>query len=93
MRVMRVATAALAAVHGKQFRYGPINEVIYKASGSSPDWAYTKANIKYSFALELRDKGRYGFLLPVDQIRATNEETWAGVRAMAVEIATEFPPQ
>ena len=93
MRVMRVATSALAAVHGKRFKYGPINEVIYKASGSSVDWVYSKAGVKYSFALELRDKGRHGFLLPVDQISSTNEETWAGLRAMAVEIATEFPPQ
>ena len=26
-------------------------------------------NIKYSFALELRDTGRHGFMLPVDQIK------------------------
>ncbi len=28
------------------------------------DWAYEDAGIKYSFALEVRDDGKWGFLLP-----------------------------
>lgn len=46
--------------------------------------------IKYSFALELRDQGQHGFMLPVNQIKPTVEETWAGLEAMADEIANEF---
>jgi len=34
------------------------------ASGSTADYFYDKAGIKCSFATELRDTGRYGFLLP-----------------------------
>jgi hypothetical protein len=34
------------------------------AAGSSVDWAYEDAGIKYSFALEVRDDGKWGFLLP-----------------------------
>ena len=64
--------------------------MIYEAAGSSVDWAHTKLGIKYAFALELRDKGQYGFMLPVDQIRPTVEETWAGVSGMAYEIAKEL---
>jgi len=41
---------------------------------------------KYTFALELRDKGRYGFLLPANQIRPTGMETFAGIKAMAAEL-------
>ena len=33
------------------------------ASGSSVDWAY-ESGVKYSFGLELRDRGQRGFLLP-----------------------------
>lgn len=66
MRVMKKATDALSSVYGTRFKYGPISEVIYIAAGSSVDWAYENAGIKYSFGLELRDsfEGRWGFLLP-----------------------------
>ncbi|TRY63772.1 hypothetical protein TCAL_17408 [Tigriopus californicus] len=89
-RVMKKAVEALRQVYGTSFQHGPINEVIYQASGSSVDWAYEKAGIKYSYALELRDQGKYGFLLPVDQIEPTNTETYAGLKAMGWEIAKEY---
>jgi hypothetical protein len=38
------------------------------AAGSSVDWAYEDAGIKYSFALEVRDDGKWGFLLPQVQL-------------------------
>jgi murein tripeptide amidase MpaA len=47
---------------------GPICQVIYQASGSSADHTYGDNGVKYSFALELRDLGRYGFQLPASQI-------------------------
>ena len=90
-RVMGQAVRALQSKYGTQFKYGPINKVIYQASGSSVDWAYDNEGIKYSFALELRDTGRYGFLLPADQITPTNEETWAGLVAMVNAIKAEYP--
>ncbi len=49
------------------------------ASGASVDWAYLRG-IKYSFAFELRDTGKYGFLLPADQIVSTARETWYALR-------------
>ena len=65
MRVMKIATDALASVYGTRFKYGPISEVMQDiAAGSSADWAYENAGIKYSFGLELRDSGRMGFMLP-----------------------------
>ena len=47
------------------------------ASGITVDWAYD-SGIKYSFSFELRDTGRYGFLLPASQIIPTAQETWLG---------------
>eukprot|EP00095_Tigriopus_kingsejongensis_P012144 snap_masked-scaffold954_size76946-processed-gene-0.4 protein:Tk12144 transcript:snap_masked-scaffold954_size76946-processed-gene-0.4-mRNA-1 annotation:"carboxypeptidase b" len=90
IRVMKKAVEALSQVYGTQFKQGPINEVIYQAAGSSVDWAYDNAGIKYSYALELRDAGQYGFLLPVQQIAPTNKETYSGLQAMGWEIAKEF---
>lgn len=52
-----------------------------QASGGSIDWSYDNG-IKYSFAFELRDTGRYGFLLPSNQIIPTAEETWLGLKTI-----------
>ena len=54
-----------------------------KNSGGSKDYTYGALNIKYSFALELRDRGRYGFLLPANQIVPTGMETFEGIKEMA----------
>lgn len=45
------------------------------------------AGVKYAYTLELRDVGRYGFVLPADKIIPSGIETWAGVYASAVELA------
>ena len=42
--------------------------------------------MRYAFALELRDTGRYGFLLPANQIIPTGIETFAAVKAMGLAI-------
>ena len=52
-------------------------------TGSTGDWASGVLGVKYSYALELRDKGRYGFLLPANQIIPTGHETFAAMKAMA----------
>ncbi|CAL4063233.1 unnamed protein product [Meganyctiphanes norvegica] len=82
--VAEAGVAALEAVHGTQFDFGNIADTIYLAAGGSSDWAYDTAGVQYAFALELRDTGYYGFLLPADQIIPCGEETWAGIMA-AVE--------
>lgn len=57
-----------------------------KFTGSSDDWAKGKAGIKYSYTVELRDKGRYGFLLPSTQIIPTGRETFAAIKAIVKSI-------
>lgn len=91
-RCGEAAVAALKAVHGKSFRAGTIARTIYQASGSSVDWTYDVLGIKYSYALELRDTGKYGFLLPADQIMPTAEEFLAGLEGMAECILAPPPP-
>lgn len=60
------------------------------AAGSSTDWAYAGANIKYSFAIELRDTGRQGFMLSNSQILPTAEENFAGIKAIVKIIQDEY---
>ena len=77
------AVEAIAAVHGTKFDYGPISKTIYPASGSSADWTYGVCDILFSYGVELRDTGKYGFLLPEDQIIPSGEETLPAVKVLA----------
>ncbi|XP_043943086.1 carboxypeptidase A1-like isoform X2 [Protopterus annectens] len=69
------AIAALTSLYGTAYRYGSIVSTIYQASGGTIDWTYNQG-IKYSYTFELRDTGRYGFILPANQIIPTAQETW-----------------
>ncbi|KAG7454341.1 hypothetical protein MATL_G00258720 [Megalops atlanticus] len=69
------AVEALESLHGTKYTYGSMISTIYPASGTTVDWGYANG-LKYSFTFELRDTGRYGFLLPADQIMPTAQETW-----------------
>ncbi|NWW57810.1 CBPA1 Carboxypeptidase, partial [Ifrita kowaldi] len=55
------------------------------AGGTTIDWAYDNG-VKYSFSLELRDSGRYGFLLPSSQIVPTATETWPALLDIMVHV-------
>ncbi|KAM6436287.1 carboxypeptidase A2-like [Liasis olivaceus] len=79
--VGRAAANALTSLHGTRYKVGSICSVIYQASGGSIDWTYNYG-IKYSFAFELRDTGRYGFLLPAKLIVPTAQETWLGLKVI-----------
>lgn len=52
-----------------------------QASGGTIDWTYNQG-IKYSYTFELRDTGRYGFILPASQILPTAKETWLALMAI-----------
>ena len=81
-RVADITANALYGVHGTKFTTGGICKTIYQASGSSIDWAYEHSGVQYPFAVELRDTGRFGFMLPANQIVPSGEETMAGLVAM-----------
>ncbi|XP_078409970.1 carboxypeptidase A1-like [Cetorhinus maximus] len=75
------AVSSLTSLYGTRYKIGSICDAIYQASGGSIDWTYNEG-IKYSFAFELRDTGRYGFMLPSRQILPTAEETWLAMRTI-----------
>lgn len=74
-KVARAFTQAVSRRYGTQYRYGPPPRLLYACTGGSMDWTYGALGVKYSYALELRDKGRYGFILPASQIAPSGEET------------------
>uniref|UniRef100_A0A8C3KBE0 Carboxypeptidase B1 n=1 Tax=Calidris pygmaea TaxID=425635 RepID=A0A8C3KBE0_9CHAR len=80
--IAREASKQLASLYHTKYTYGPGATTIYPAAGGSDDWAYDQG-IKYSFTFELRDTGRYGFILPESQIKPTCEETVLAVKYIA----------
>jgi len=71
------ASDALFQVHGTVF--DPINSAdLYPAAGASDDWYKGVLGTRFAFTTELRDTGRYGFVLPPGQIIPSGEEMWAG---------------
>ncbi|NXY42858.1 CBPO Carboxypeptidase, partial [Ceuthmochares aereus] len=74
MYVAEKAAAAMMEKYGTSYRVGPTSLILYNNSGSSRDWAHL-IGIPFSYTFELRDKGTYGFILPVQQIQPTCEET------------------
>jgi murein tripeptide amidase MpaA len=86
LRVASKATKSLKKVHGTRFAVGSICKTIYAASGSSVDWGYAKADVKYPYAIELRDTGKYGFLLPPKFIIPSGEEMTEAIFSMSYAI-------
>ncbi|KAG8580867.1 hypothetical protein GDO81_007448 [Engystomops pustulosus] len=76
--ISKGAASKLYSLYKTEYVYGPSASTIYPTSGSSDDWAYSQG-IQYSFTLELRDTGDYGFLLPEKQIKSTCKETTAAI--------------
>jgi hypothetical protein len=48
------------------------------------------ANIFFSYAVELRDQGQYGFILPEDQIVPSGQETFEAIKALAFYIKSKI---
>lgn len=73
---------------GKQYQVGASGTLLYPAAGASDDWAKS-LGIKYSYTVELRDSGRYGFVLPASQIERTGQEAMEMVLAVARAVIEE----
>jgi len=86
----RVADKAIASLYNAgyrtSYRAGTSADIIYATTGGTSDWATAALGVTYSYALELRDKGRYGFMLPANQIIPTGIETLAAIKTMVAEM-------
>lgn len=63
------------------------------ATGSSVDHVKGTYGIPITYTYELRDQGRYGFLLPPNQIIPTGEETMDSIVAMFKEAKARGHPK
>ncbi|NXD81852.1 CBPB2 Carboxypeptidase, partial [Halcyon senegalensis] len=79
------AVKAIKRTTRKTYRPGAGASTIYLAPGGSDDWAYD-LGIKYSFTIELRDTGTYGFLLPSQEIKPTCLEALSAVKEIAQHV-------
>ncbi|KAG1670400.1 Carboxypeptidase B [Nymphon striatum] len=59
---------------------------VYTVSGDSVDWVFDTLGVEASFAIELRDDGAFGFLLPEDQIEPTANELFHGVTTFVQQL-------
>jgi extracellular matrix protein 14 len=59
------------------------------AAGGADDWAYGVAGIPYVYTIELRDTGRYGFILPKEYIIPTGEEFYEGLKYFALDLVPD----
>lgn len=85
-KVGREAATAMkkAGGDGSVYTVGNSATTLYPASGGSDDWAKALLKLKYAYTIELRDTGKYGFLLPARYIIPTAKEALA-----LVEVITE----
>ncbi|KAF7278955.1 hypothetical protein GWI33_007819 [Rhynchophorus ferrugineus] len=74
---------AIRNAGGPSYTVGPAANTLYPAAGGSDDWAKGSMKIKYAYTIELRDNGRYGFVLPANYIQPTAKEALAAVRVIA----------
>jgi len=81
---------ALTAVNGTKYVVGCIPCILYKASGSASDWALGEGGAVYAYAMELRDTGRYGFLLPPSFIEPVGRETWQFHKTVAKHVIKNY---
>jgi len=90
MRVGNLVKQAIAQKSGTQFTVGNIVEILYVASGASVDWAKGVHDTTLAYTFELRDTGRYGFLLPPDQIVPSALEFIDGLVALANDLKVQL---
>ncbi|XP_017768607.1 PREDICTED: carboxypeptidase B-like [Nicrophorus vespilloides] len=81
--VAQKASNAIRASGGPAYTFGPAGSTLYPASGGSDDWAKGTVGMKYAYTIELRDSGRYGFVLPATYIKPTATEAWQALRVIA----------
>ncbi|KAL8349390.1 hypothetical protein RB598_004984 [Gaeumannomyces tritici] len=82
MELAAGAAAAIKAVNGLDFVYGPTCPTIYQTSGVSMDWGYDVAGAELAWGYEMRpaSSAEGGFVIPPENIVPSGEEQWAGFK-------------
>ncbi|CAG7733659.1 unnamed protein product, partial [Allacma fusca] len=74
-----------------------VKGILHVASGGSMDWVKGVHNVNLTITYEMRDQGRYGFLLPDTQIIPSSEEFLDGLAVAIAElragiVTPDLPP-
>ncbi|KAI3323651.1 hypothetical protein HD806DRAFT_543878 [Xylariaceae sp. AK1471] len=72
------------------YTFGPSGATLYATTGAAPDHVYSIGGAEFSYTIELRDTGKYGFVLPPELIRPTAEEQWVGQKVLWSLLDEEF---
>ncbi|RBQ80842.1 hypothetical protein VDGD_03588 [Verticillium dahliae] len=88
MELARQTTAIIESVAGSKYRYGPVCDVLYAASGGSMDYVYdiAGADIAWGWELSPASEAAGGFVLPAEKILATAQENWKGVKWLLTQL-------
>lgn len=84
------AAKAIKEAKGTRYTVGSSTNVLYAAAGGSDDYMFAKANIPFSYTMELSQGGHSGFDPPQSEIEGFVKESFIGIRAMAEEVARMF---
>lgn len=70
------------------YRVDSAGKIFGPLAGSSMDWMMgaEAAKIPFAFGVELRDKGKHGFLIPPKEIFPTVKDAWIINRVLAKEV-------
>ncbi|ESO06514.1 hypothetical protein HELRODRAFT_106158 [Helobdella robusta] len=77
---------SIKKVNGAHYQVGTSSALAYPFGGGSSDWAKRVVQIKYSYLIELRDRGQNGFLLTRKEIVPTGQEQWAAILKLGAAI-------
>ncbi|OTA52715.1 hypothetical protein K449DRAFT_410228 [Hypoxylon sp. EC38] len=72
------------------FTFGPSGATLYPTTGAAPDHVYSIGRAEFSYTIELRDTGKFGFVLPPEQIKPAAEEQWEGQKVLLSLLDEEF---
>ncbi|CAJ2506744.1 Uu.00g079300.m01.CDS01 [Anthostomella pinea] len=72
--------AAIAKSYGTRFTTGGTCATLYATAGGSNDYMTDVAGTEFAWAIELRDTGANGFVLPAAQIVPSGIEAFAGMK-------------
>ncbi|KAJ8712407.1 hypothetical protein PYW07_005249 [Mythimna separata] len=87
LEVAELMRSAIFKSSKENYTYGATYHKIYPATGTFLDWAYSEG-VVHSYVIEIKDKGKLGFLIPPKEIEDTGKELFAAVRALAKYLNT-----
>jgi hypothetical protein len=93
MTVGNAAATAIRRRYNTAFTPGNIVELLYVASGASVDYSKGRHDTDLTYTFEMRDTGRYGFVLPPEQITPSCLEFMDGLNVILQSLAVKHAPQ